>query len=228
MRLFGFFHLKGISGQIAALVRGLDRRAASRSSPRLPDHAAGPRRTRRPTAARQLADAALLLGTAPAGERPRLIADIARAFPKLGIESIAPGTRRPSSDSRRPAPARRCAAVSAAATRSSRCRRTAARHRIGIELPDGTMIAGHVDGAAAAPPFWGGPWMMTLLFAVISVTLLGLWAARALAAPLSSFAKAAENFSLDGDAPIRCPSAARKRSARWRGRSTACASGSRG
>ena len=30
--------------------------------------------------------------------------------------------------------------------------------------------------------------------------MLGLWAARALAAPLSSFAKAAENFSLDGAA----------------------------
>ena len=44
----------------------------------------------------------------------------------------------------------------------------------------------------------GSPWMMTLLFAVISVTLLGLWAARALAAPLSSFAKAAESFSLNG------------------------------
>jgi len=42
--------------------------------------------------------------------------------------------------------------------------------------------------------------MMTLLFAVISVTLLGLWAARTLTAPLSSFARAAESFSLDGDA----------------------------
>ena len=42
--------------------------------------------------------------------------------------------------------------------------------------------------------------MMTLLFAVISVTLLGLWAARALTAPLSSFASAAESFSLNGAA----------------------------
>jgi signal transduction histidine kinase len=42
--------------------------------------------------------------------------------------------------------------------------------------------------------------MMTLLFAIISVTLLGLWAARALTAPLSSFAKAAESFSLNGAA----------------------------
>jgi signal transduction histidine kinase len=50
------------------------------------------------------------------------------------------------------------------------------------------------------PRFWGGPWMATLLFAAISLTLLGLWAARALTAPLSSFAKAAENFSLNGTA----------------------------
>ena len=42
--------------------------------------------------------------------------------------------------------------------------------------------------------------MTTLLFAVISVTLLSLWAARALTAPLSSFAKAAEDFSLNGAA----------------------------
>jgi signal transduction histidine kinase len=42
--------------------------------------------------------------------------------------------------------------------------------------------------------------MTTLLFAVVCVTLLGLWAARALTAPLSAFAKAAENFSLNGAA----------------------------
>ena len=71
-------------------------------------------------------------------------------------------------------------------------------HRIGIALPDGTLISGKVMPSQRMAPFWAGPWMMTLLFAVISVTLLGLWAARALTAPLSSFAKAAENFSLNG------------------------------
>jgi signal transduction histidine kinase len=65
-------------------------------------------------------------------------------------------------------------------------------------LPDGTMISAKLTPEHR--PFWGGPWMMTLLFAVISVTLLGLWAARALTAPLSSFAKAAESFSLNGAA----------------------------
>ena len=60
------------------------------------------------------------------------------------------------------------------------------------------MSASLLPDQRPRPPFMGSPWMMTLLFAVISVTLLGLWAARALAAPLSSFAKAAESFSLNG------------------------------
>ena len=62
------------------------------------------------------------------------------------------------------------------------------------------MSASLLPDQRPRPPFMGSPWMMTLLFAVISVTLLGLWAARALAAPLSSFAKAAESFSLNGGA----------------------------
>ena len=62
------------------------------------------------------------------------------------------------------------------------------------------MISAKICSDQRQRPFWGGPWMMTLLFAVISVTLLGLWAARALTAPLSSFAKAAESFSLNGAA----------------------------
>jgi signal transduction histidine kinase len=45
--------------------------------------------------------------------------------------------------------------------------------------------------------------MASLVLVIISMTLFGLWADRALSAPLSSFAKAAETFSLDGsDAPL--------------------------
>jgi len=72
--------------------------------------------------------------------------------------------------------------------------------RVGIALPDGTMISANILPQLWQRPLWTGPWMTTLLFAVISVTLLGLWAARALTAPLSSFAKAAESFSLNGAA----------------------------
>src|SRR4029079_15514570 len=71
--------------------------------------------------------------------------------------------------------------------------------RVGVELPDGTLISGHVDGGPR-PWLWGAPWLMALMTAFICVSVLGLWSARALAAPLSSFAKAAENFSVDGGA----------------------------
>ncbi|MBR0881432.1 signal transduction histidine kinase [Bradyrhizobium japonicum] len=193
-----FFHLKSIGGQIAALV------VASIVALHLiltasflisrPDRAEPP-----PDAAHQLADAALLLNGTDASERPRILANIVRAFPQAGIELLAPGT------------------FSVADDRDGPHLRNVRRHlghqykvialapnfgvhRVAVELPDGSVIAGRVEQGPHPPRFWGGPWMMTLLFALISVTMLGLWAAYALAAPLSSFARAAENFSLDGTA----------------------------
>ena len=195
----GFLNLKGISGQIAALVVAsiiaihliltatflIDR--PDRPDPST-DHGHA-----------QLATSVQLLGAAPAAERPRLFADIARAFPQLDIASLPPG-------------------AAAAANEPDGFNLHGLRHRlggsyrifslaqeedsrkIGIALPDGAMISAKILPDQRQRPFWGGPWMMTLLFAVISVTLLGLWAARALTAPLSSFAKAAENFSLNGAA----------------------------
>ena len=90
MKFFGFLNLRGISGQIAALVVAsvvtlhlIITASFLIHRPDQPDpsfdrgHA-------------QLAAAAQLLGAAPAPERPRLMGDIARAFPLLGIESIAP------------------------------------------------------------------------------------------------------------------------------------------
>lgn len=159
-----------------------------------PDRAEPP-----PDAAHQLADAALLLNGTDASERPRILANIVRAFPQAGIELLAPGT------------------FSVADDRDGPHLRNVRRHlghqykvialapnfgvhRVAVELPDGSVIAGRVEQGPHPPRFWGGPWMMTLLFALISVTMLGLWAAYALAAPLSSFARAAENFSLDGTA----------------------------
>ena len=152
-----------------------------------------------PDGAHQLTDAALLLGSAEAGERPRLIADLTRAFPKLGIELLAPGTAEAVEDS----DSQHLHGIRRHLGRGYRVVQLAPdgpAHRIGVELPDGSVIAGRVDGGGPRPWFWGTPWLVTLMTAFICITVLGLWAARALATPLSSFAKAAENFSLDGGA----------------------------
>ncbi|AMA56506.1 ATP-binding protein [Bradyrhizobium sp. CCGE-LA001] len=197
MTPFRFFHLKSIGGQIAALV------VASIVALHLILTASflisRPDRAEPPDSAHQLADAALLLNGADAGERPRILADIVRAFPKAKIEVLAPKTAAPAVDSESPhlrnlrrhlGPRYKVVALAP----------QDGVQRVAVELSDGTMIAGRVEHGPRPPRFWGGPWMITLLFALISVTMLGLWAAYALAAPLSSFAKAAENFSLDGTA----------------------------
>jgi signal transduction histidine kinase len=205
MRWTGVLNLRRISGQIAALVvisvvalHLIFTASFLIHRPDQPD----------PSIDRghaQLAASAQLLGAAPAAERPRLLGDIVRTFPQLGLEILPPG------------------AVSAAGEPDGRDVHSLHRHlgsnyrllvlannddprRIGIELPDGTLISGRLmPDQRQRPPFWAGPWMMTLLFAVISVTLLGLWAARALTAPLSSFAKAAESFSLNGGSTAPLP-----------------------
>lgn len=202
MKFFGFLNLRGISGQIAALVVAsvvtlhlIITASFLIHRPDQPDpsfdrgHA-------------QLAAAAQLLGAAPASDRPRLMGDIARAFPLLGIDSVAAGATPAAGEPdginlrglhglhRRLGNGYRIFALAP----------DGEARRLGIALPDGAMISANILPEQRRPPFMGNPWMMTLLFAVISVTLLGLWAARALTAPLSSFAKAAESFSLNGAA----------------------------
>jgi len=193
----GLLNLRGISGQIAALVvvsiaalhliitASFLLHRPDQPDPS-PDRGHG-----------QLATAVQLLGAAPASERARLSADIARAFPQLGIEILPPGPVssgdpdrfNPHGLQRRLGHDYRIFPLAGGGDR-----------KVGIGLPDGMIILANVLPDRPRPPFLGGPWMMTLLFAVISVTLLGLWAARALTAPLSSFAKAAESFSLNGAA----------------------------
>jgi signal transduction histidine kinase len=199
MKFFGFLNLRGISGQIAALVVAsvvtlhlIITASFLIHRPDQPDPSFDRGHS-------QLAASAQLLGAAPASDRPRLMGDIARAFPLLGIAGLAPGT-----------PA--AAEPDGINLRGLHRRLGSGYHifalppdgetrRLGIALPDGTMISANIlSDQRSRPPFLGSPWMTTLLFAVISVTLLGLWAARALTAPLSSFARAAESFSLNGAA----------------------------
>jgi signal transduction histidine kinase len=203
MKLLGFLNLRGISGQIAALVVvsiiAIHLFLAATFLVYRPgefdpsiDRGHG-----------QLAAAVQLLGATPATERPRLFADIARAFPQLDIESLPPGfaaaANEPDGLDLRSLHRR----LSGSYRIFSLAHETDA-HKIGIALPDGAIISARLVPDRSQRPFWGGPWMATLLFVVISVTLLGLWAARALTAPLSSFAKAAESFSLNS-APAPLP-----------------------
>jgi signal transduction histidine kinase len=201
MKLFGFLNLRRISGQIAALVVAsivaihfIITATFLIHRPDQVDPWTGHGHS-------QLAAAVQLLGAAPPADRPGLFADIARAFPQLDIESMPP----------------RAAAAAAANVPVSPNLRMLHRRlgnnyrifalsddpndrKVGIALPDGATISAKIPPEQWPRPFWRGPWITTLLFAVISVTLLGLWAARALTAPLSSFARAAESFSLNGAA----------------------------
>ncbi|MGY3616866.1 ATP-binding protein [Bradyrhizobium sp. USDA 10063] len=203
MKLAGFLNLRGISGQTAALVVAsivtihviiatifLLFRPDQSEPPGDRGHA-------------QLASAIQLLGAAAPSERQRLSADINNAFPQLGVEILPPGTTPAAGELnerelhflyRRLGGAYRLFPLAGDGDGAK------IEPRIGVVLPDGAMISARLLADRHRPPFLGGPWMMTLLFMVISVTLLGLWAARALTAPLSSFARAAESFSLDGAA----------------------------
>jgi signal transduction histidine kinase len=203
MKLIGFLNLKRISGQIAALVVAsiitihlIITATFFVHRPDQPD----------PSVDRghgQLAANIQLLGAAPAAERPRLMADIARAFPQFDLKNLPPGPLLTAID------------PDSSGLRGLH-RRLGGNYRIfslgqdplqpreprtiAIALPDGAMLSARVGPDQWQRPFWGGPWMTTLLFVVVSLTLLGLWAARALTAPLSAFAKAAESFSLNGAA----------------------------
>ena len=199
MKLLDFLNLRNISGQIAALVitsiiaiHLILAAIFLVTRPDQPD----------PTIDRghaQFAAVVQLLGAAPAAERPLLFADIARAFPQLAVESLPPGPV-PSAGDPEGLDLRSLHRRLDSSYRIFPLVHDQDSHKIGIALPDGAMISTKLLRDERQRPFWFGPWIVTLLFAIISVTLLGLWAARTLTAPLSSFAKAAESFSLNGAA----------------------------
>ncbi|GKQ49369.1 ATP-binding protein [Bradyrhizobium sp. Ce-3] len=126
---------------------------------------------------------AKLLAVTPAANRAALLQAADRAFPRLhftlrdagqglsdGASSAAPGVDDVDEFSAKTAPA-------------------------AVRLPDGALFEATI-GSTKMPPFFGAFWLSTFLFLFVSVTLLGVWAGRALSAPLSAFARAAENFSI--------------------------------
>jgi hypothetical protein len=160
MKLLSLVSLRGISGQIAALVVAsvvalhlIITASFLIHRPDQPD----------PSMDRwhgQLATAAQLLGMAPASERPRLIGDIARAFPQLGIVEL-PADRAPvASDMsgpdlhalRRLGPNYQLFALPHEGDGPPK---EGEMRRIGIRLPDGAMISGNLIPDQHPRPFWG-------------------------------------------------------------------------
>ena len=137
-----------------------------------------------------------LVAAAAPTDRPRLLAQIARAFPHLEMRTAAampPPDGGANEDPRlqflelRLGPGFQVAMLP-----------TAAPPALAIRMPDGGTLTARLLPHAGSPPL-AGPISITILFVVVSVTLLGLWATRALSTPLSGFAKAAEGFNLDGE-----------------------------
>ena len=156
MKPLGFLNLRGISGQIAALV------VASIVALHLiitvtflihrPDQLE-PSIDRRHS---QLAAAVQLLGAAPATERPRLLADIKRAFPQLDVENLVSGAPPASHEPcgpelhglhRRLGPNYQ---VFSLADDDS-------LHKVGIVLPDGAMLSANLLQGSAATSVLGRP-----------------------------------------------------------------------
>jgi signal transduction histidine kinase len=200
MKLANFLNLRTIGGQIAALVivsiitiHVVLTCIFLMSRPDQPD----------PTVDRghaQFAAAVMLLGAAAPADRTRLMADLARAFPKLNVEPLPPGAVPDITEPENP-DLRSLHRRLDASYRIFPLPDEKNHHRVGIALPDGAMISARVLPDPRPRIFWAGSWTATLLFAIVSVSILTLWAARALTAPLSAFAKAAESFSINGAAP---------------------------
>jgi len=144
----------------------------------------------------------LVAGT-PADWRAPLLKQIAHSFPDLKLQAatVMPPPRNGAGvDRRLDFLNQRLSPVFhvVAAPSVARSGRDAAMFDVAVRLPDGTALKASLRPREGLP-FLIGPITLTVLFIVISVTLLGLWAARALHRPLSRFAKAADGFDLDGE-----------------------------
>lgn len=137
-----------------------------------------------------------LAAATPPAERAHLLAIMAQTFPRMEIRTAA---AMPASDDHfdprllhlgdRLGPGFALAKLPAAAVEEL---------AVAVRLPDGNVLTARLP-PRFEPPFLGSPIVSTVLFVIVSVSLLGIWATRALRRPLSGFAKAAEGFSLDGN-----------------------------
>ncbi|QOZ24457.1 ATP-binding protein [Bradyrhizobium sp. CCBAU 51753] len=195
-KLAGLFSFRRISGQIAALilitlvlihVLMAGYFLLRRQEPRL--------LTDEPV--QQFVLIARIVSRTPAAERPLLVSNIGRGLPNLQLRLIEDAA----------SAAARLTAATPIVIRTlfegqiELVRGSASEaESVLFHLADGGLLEATV-GKPHMPPFFTGLWISTLLFLIMSVTLLGVWAGRALRAPLSAFARAAESFNVDRISP---------------------------
>ncbi|RAI42827.1 histidine kinase dimerization/phospho-acceptor domain-containing protein, partial [Rhodoplanes roseus] len=139
----------------------------------------------------------LIVANDPAG-RAELVADAARAFPRLkvallpaGADVAASGHRALPRDFAMALPRGTSVVLVDPADPGERS------ERVAVRLPDGATLLANLEPPPRPPPT--GPIVATLLLLAVLVTVLGWWAARALTRPLRAFATAAEAFRPDGE-----------------------------
>jgi signal transduction histidine kinase len=141
------------------------------------------------------------IAAGPRTDRAEFLSHLATAFPGLNVASWNGEIPEPAGTSansssmrllRHLGPGFHISAIPASAGNPDR------GERLLVRLPDGDIIT-LAPLRERSPPLIGGPLAMTVLFVVISITLLVLWAARSLTRPLTDLADAAESFSPDGD-----------------------------
>jgi signal transduction histidine kinase len=195
MRLLNVLTPRRISGQIAALVVmsivaihiiiGVGFAVLRPDQPMPPNRGHG-----------ELVAIAKLLSATPAAERPALLERMQQTFPSFDLRT-EPGALIESGHAEERSetfPFRRMNRLMAPDVHAV----ALAGDRIGFVLADGARLSVSDLPERRQRPFWGGPLFISFAFAAITLTLLGFWAARVLAEPLSSFARTAEEFSLSG------------------------------
>ena len=142
---------------------------------------------------------ARIIADTPRGERETVLTSISRTFPALKLQ-----LRENVSASSTPLPARTPLPIPLSLDgKVDHIRGPSPQDdRLWLYLANDDVLEATI-GSIKLPAFVSGIWTSTLLFLVASLTLIGVWAGRALASPLSAFARAAEEFSLSrSSAPL--------------------------
>jgi len=140
-----------------------------------------------------------IIANTPKGERALVLDSVSRTFPALKLQ-----LRDGASASAAPQSTRTSLTIPPGlGVRAELIRGSSADdERAWFYLPGEDVLEASI-GSPQMPAFVSGLWTSTLLFLVASLTLLGVWAGRALSSPLSAFARAAEDFSVSrSSAPL--------------------------